>query len=1525
MRSSAFIALLATAVVSSMSCSRCDQGKDAPDSSGKPGVAPASPPDLAPAARALDLLRRRFVLVDDDGLRFATIPIGEAKGFTETASGIVPSFDARTIASIVPAHVTLPAFADAAFRLAVGDVAIDVRLDGASPAKAQLAGDALLYEGAILGGTLVHVPRRVGTEEFVAVPEKPADSTLRYDVTLHGVAGLRLTYGVLELLDATGNPVLRTQAPTVYDAHGVARKGTLAVEGCAVDTADALPWGRPTTTIGSDHCTVVTRWSDEGLTYPILVDPAWTTTAVLAQKRAKHRAAAITGTSGVAACTSGCVLVTGGIDALTTLSSCELFNVATKTWGTAAALPVQGSSAARAEHVAIDTGEGRVVVAGGHTLSGAGTVTAATAIYSAATNAWTALGDLPSARARLGGAMTFNGTTREIVVTGGNLNLGTNATNAVDRLSFPGLTWTTGGLLKAITARYNHAMAGFVKGGVSYYIVAGGLPGPTTSVEFETSAGLSTAGSWSSPSPGLSAARSGVAVAVVGDGILFGGGFGSGSTYYPNVDKFLFSTTAMSFPFAGALSTARGFGTGVTVGTTTLRGLFAAGETGSSPTFTGSSRSDLVASDGTVLSGDMAYARDYAQASPLPNGGALISGGYGSFDPSTSTVNYPLAEELFLALSNGTACGSAFDCDSKNCVDGVCCDTSCTGQCQACNLTATKGTCTTVTSGNAISPRAACDKFGTVCGASCDGTFFDKCHYSPSSTSCGAATCTSGTETHATTCDGSGGCNTATTTACTPYKCNLGATACLTNCTSISDCATGYKCDASNHCVTTGGAGAACSTTPECTSGLTCVDGVCCTASSCPAGQKCNIAPAAGTCKLPYGATCSAASATSCATGNCVDGVCCDSACTGQCEACDSPVAGACSPVVGPPHGTRGACGGSGACQAQCNGSNRLACGTFPGSGTTCSAAACTSGSAVPSSTCNGLGGCTAVTPTACLPYTCGATACKTSCAGPGDCGSGYFCSGTTCASTGAAGTTCTGDSQCASNHCVDGACCTVASCTSPLRCDAKGDGTCSKPLGATCSADGECGKGHCVDGLCCNSACPGQCEACNVSGSEGTCTQVLSGPPHGTRAACAGTGTCQAKCDGSSRTACGAAPGTSTICAAASCTGAALTPTAFCDGTGSCALASTISCGAYRCGGSACKATCTTATSTLDCNDGYVCKLGACVTTGGAGTVCSDDTECASGHCVDGGGSLRVCCEAASCPSGSVCAAAGSKAPAGQCIKTDGQTCGAPGECSSGFCVDGHCCDTACDGQCEACDISGNPGKCSGVSGPVHGTTRTACSSGGGDICKALQCDGTKDRLKCASFASGLDVECGPATCTAGKATAASTCDGAGACKPGATVACGAYACGAKACNSSCTRDSDCSSGFACEVATKTCVPQTSKCSDDRTSSIPADSTSAPKPCGAYLCDNSTGNCFPQCSSSDQCAPGYSCSDAHECVSQGTGDSGGSGGCATSGTTSSGASPFAAFGALVALVGLVGRKRRRHAAVTRGSTPPYR
>lgn len=66
------------------------------------------------------------------------------------------------------------------------------------------------------------------------------------------------------------------------------------------------------------------------------------------------------------------------------------------------------------------------------------------------------------------------------------------------------------------------------------------------------------------------------------------------------------------------------------------------------------------------------------------------------------------------------------------------------------------------------------------------------------------------------------------------------------------------------------------------------------------------------------------------------------------------------------------------------------------------------------------------------------------------------------------------------------------------------------------------------------------------------------------------------------------------------------------------------------------------------------------------------------------------------------------------------GDACTEPGDCLSGFCVEGLCCDTACDEGCGTCGLSGSEGTCSPE--PSGTTCREAAGA-----CDAVEtCDGT-------------------------------------------------------------------------------------------------------------------------------------------------------------------------------------------------------
>jgi hypothetical protein len=256
-------------------------------------------------------------------------------------------------------------------------------------------------------------------------------------------------------------------------------------------------------------------------------------------------------------------------------------------------------------------------------------------------------------------------------------------------------------------------------------------------------------------------------------------------------------------------------------------------------------------------------------------------------------------------------------------------------------------------------------------------------------------------------------------------------------------------------------------------------------------------------------------------------------------------------------------------------------------------------------------------------------------------------------------GAACGGPEACASGHCVDGVCCDTACQGVCLACTAakKGsgaDGTCGAIppeasatdacalfQGAPCASDAQCGTGICADGVCCDARCDGQCEACSVEKSVGTCVPVV-GAPKGSRAACAtGSDVCAARrCDGTTRDGCaGYAPAT-TSCRVAGCTGGVETLAATCTGGGACPDAATKACEPFACGDGACLTRCTADT---ECAPTYRCAAGKCVT----GTYCADertqrapgaaDVDCAPYVCE--GQACRTSCDSSTqCQGGYLC-----------------------------------------------------------------------------------------------------------------------------------------------------------------------------------------------------------------------------------------------------------------------------------------------
>jgi hypothetical protein len=607
----------------------------------------------------------------------------------------------------------------------------------------------------------------------------------------------------------------------------------------------------------------------------------------------------------------------------------------------------------------------------------------------------------------------------------------------------------------------------------------------------------------------------------------------------------------------------------------------------------------------------------------------------------------------------------------------------------------------------------------------------------------------------------------------------------------------------------------------------------------------------------------------------------------------------------------------------------------LPANGSPCSSDTdCGSGRCVSSVCCDGAcgpcgdcssGTCTdfaqgsAGTPACALPFACNGSSatCPTSCAGDADCIATDYCTGGACVPARASSTSCTEDRQCANGNCSIAGICSGSSAN-----------------GTACTAADQCETGYCASGVCCNSACTaGPCQACNVSGSVGTCEKVPVTSPgspscapyacNGSSTACPTTCTQDTQCSpadhcsagscvakqamGTTCTAddqCSSASCTSGICVGLQMSGTICTAadqcsldycvSGICCNTacpGACATCATGSCGAapatspgspscapYVCDGA--DTTCPTICSAdANCIAGDYCSGNACIPAQANGGACTEDRQCSSGNCSQAG----------------ICSGGMAR----------GATCTTGDQCVTGLCVDGFCCNTACTGQCQACDVAATPGLCSQVNGDPHGQ-RAACA-GAGTACGAT-CTASGGQQACQYAASG--TTCGSSSCSSDQKLVPSACDGTGTCAPEAATPCpGNFACVGTACRTSCTRASDCASGFGCTGGA--CRPTGgSICSDPRTSTNTtraAGDAGASSDCSPYVCVQSTGKCATTCISVADCVAPNVCNPSGQCVIP-VASTGSSGGCTTApGGSSEGRGAIWLLGAA-----LVATRRRR-------------
>ena len=720
-------------------------------------------------------------------------------------------------------------------------------------------------------------------------------------------------------------------------------------------------------------------------------------------------------------------------------------------------------------------------------------------------------------------------------------------------------------------------------------------------------------------------------------------------------------------------------------------------------------------------------------------------------DANDCTMDFCTAMDAttHMVLAKGTACsnGGGVVCDAvahcvgapcpanacpmgTTCVDGVCCESSCGGTCNACSATkkgaGPNGLCgpimvgdpdTTDCPGNSGCQAGACQPLAQ--GAACVGVAGE----------CATGFCTDGF------CCGS---------ACgaTCQACNVvGMAGTCANVPNLSDpaneCANG-ACNGAGACKLDngqpcGGMGG------NCLSG-NCVDGVCCNTTCGATCQACNVAGSVGTCsnvpnntdpasecangacngggqcKLDNGQPCG--SSGDCLTNNCpaADGVCCNTACSGTCQACSGAKTG----------GANGTCGNvtnltdpDNECllTTSCNGSG--ACNKLP------NGSACTQNGECNSNVCNGDGVC-----------------CNNACGG-------------TCQACNLAGSmgTCTsiplGSDP--GNECASGAC--------------NGAGACELDNGQSCTTNGQCLSNFCVDNRCCNTTCSGTCESCNQAGLQGTCTFIPDGTDPGNdcaNGACNGAGACELD-DGQSCT-------TNGQCASGFCVDNRCC-NVLCSGT--CQGCSNAKTGVAN---GTCAGIPAGADPDSECAGALVCdggNPGACKKPNGA--TCSmngADATCLSGFCADGvccdgacNGACEACSAAGVCTDHAVntdpendCAGAQVCSMLGTCVDgPNGTLCAVDGtdnNCASDICKDGRCCGTTCAGPCEACNL-GTPGTCQFIA--VNTDPAAECT--GAQICNGSgACADAPNGLPCP--ADGPDNDCVSNHCADG-VCCGTTCGG--------------------------------------------------------------------------------------------------------------------------------------------------------------------
>jgi hypothetical protein len=225
------------------------------------------------------------------------------------------------------------------------------------------------------------------------------------------------------------------------------------------------------------------------------------------------------------------------------------------------------------------------------------------------------------------------------------------------------------------------------------------------------------------------------------------------------------------------------------------------------------------------------------------------------------------------------------------------------------------------------------------------------------------------------------------------------------------------------------------------------------------------------------------------------------------------------------------------------------------------------------------------------------------------------------------------------------------------------------------------------------------------------------------------------------------------------------------------------------------------------------------------------------------------------------------------------GEPCGGSGGCSSGFCVDGVCCESECAGPCRSCNLPGNAGSCAVVADGQD--PRDACHEQPADGCGLDgSCDGAG---ACRRHRAG--TVCRASSCATPLERLAAVCDGNGTCQPPEQRPCAPYVCSGTDCRKDCRDDGDCAPGNSCTGGSCGRRPLGVACSEDLQcesghclDKVCCDQAACAGPCRSCTVPGAAGTCSPLRSTDAPRAPGCPKEPAASCGQ--TGQCDGAGAC---------------------------------------------